>query len=260
MYGSAASIALELITIALLVIGIISGVKKGFFKSLMDLVILIAAVIAAVMVCRWCTGFFVERIYPKAEEKVLSAIESAEMDLSNVDISAMNFGEDHPDTLSDEEYALLKQNAGIAKFSASMEKVGIPESRIRAIIAKTIKNASRSGESFHEAVTDSAKAVTRNTVKVIVQIVLFLIVLIVLVIVLQLLVNGIRGLMWKADLIKSVDRFLGFLLGALMMLALIFIAFYLFRRLNWTAFENAADETLFAAFLNVNNPLTLFFD
>ena len=52
MYGSAASIIIELVVVGLLVIGIISGVKKGFFKSLMDLLILGAAIFCAVMVCR----------------------------------------------------------------------------------------------------------------------------------------------------------------------------------------------------------------
>lgn len=260
MYGSVFAIILEIVTASLLVVGIVGGIKKGFFKSLMDLIVLAAAVFAAVMVCRWCTGFLVERFYPKAEEKVLKAIENAQADLSDVDISAMGFDETHPDTLSDEEMDLLKNNAGIAKTVSALEKAGIRDSRIRSIIAKTLKSASKSGQTLNEALTDSARTITKNTLTVIVNVVLFLLVLVIVSILLQLLVNAAKGLLWKVDVLKSFDRFLGFILGAVLMLALIFIAFYLFRRIEWTAFEEAADQTLIASFLNRNNPIALFFD
>ncbi len=260
MYGSAASIILELAVIGLLVIGIATGVKKGFFKSLMDVVILAVAIFAAVMVCRWATGYLVDRLYPKAEEKVLSAIENADVDLSNVDLAAMGIDEDHPDTLSDAEYATLKKNAGIGKLANALEKAGIPHARIRAILARTLKKAGRSGMSIKEILSDSAKAATRSGLTVVVQVILFILVLLIVSILLQMLVNGMKGMIWKVDALKTIDRFLGFLLGAVLMLGIILIAFYIFKRISWTVFENAVDQTLFASFINENNPLCLFLE
>ena len=260
MYGSAASIIIELVVVGLLVIGIAAGVKKGFFKSLMDLVILVAAIFAAIFACRFATDFFVNRFYPKAEEKVLKAIESAEVDLANVDLSTMKIDENHPDTLSDAEYALLKQNDGVAKLADTMGRAGISESRIRSIIAKTLKKAGSTGSGLSEALTDSAKAATRGTLTVIVQVILFLLVLVIVSILLQLLTNETRRLLWKIDILKTLDRFLGFLTGAVLMLAVILIAFFIFNRVQWDSFENAVGQTLFAKFLSENNPLSLFFE
>ncbi len=260
MYQSAASIIIELVVIGLLVIGIISGVKKGFFKSLMDVVILGAAIFAAVMVCRWTTGYLVDRFYPKAEEKVLKAIESAEVDLSDVDLAEMKIDEDHPDTLTDVEYAMLKQNEGIGKLANTLEKAGIPNARIRVILAKVLKKANSSGESLNQVLTDSAKAATRSGLTIVVQVIVFILVLIIVSILLQLLTNGMRNLLWKIDVIKTLDRFLGFLMGALVMLAIIFVVLYIFRRLGVESVEEKIGETLFAQFLNVNNPISLFFN
>ena len=259
MYGSVGSIIIELAVVGLLVIGIITGVRKGFFKSLMDVVILFAAIFAGVMVCRWATGYLVERLYPKAEEKVLKAIESAEVDLANVDLAQLKLDDNHPDTLSDAEYVLLTQNAGIQKFASALESAGIPKARIRVILAKVLKKAGSSGQSIKEVVTDSAKSATKSGLTVVVQVILFILVLIIVSILLQLLTNGIRRLLWKIDVLKTVDRFLGFLMGALVMLAIIFVVLYIFRRLGVESVEEKIGETLFAQFLNVNNPILLFF-
>ena len=260
MYGSVGSIILELAVVALLVIGIISGVKKGFFKSLMDLLILAVAVFAAVQVCRWTTNALVARLYPKAEARVMKAIENADVDLSNVDLSAMKFDESHPDTLNEAEYALLKQNEGLGKIIDAMEKAGIPKARIWKILAKTLKKADAGGKSLKEALTETAKDATRSGLTLVVQVVVFILVLIIVMIVLQLLTNGMRSLLWKIDVIKTLDRFLGFLVGALVMLAIIFIVLYIMKRVGVESFEEKVGETLFTAFLNTNNPLRLFFD
>ncbi len=260
MYGSAAAIIIELAVIGLLVIGIATGVKKGFFKSLMDLLILAVAVVAASLVCNWVSGPLVDHFYPKAEEKVLKAIESAEVDLKDVDLSALGLNDSHPDSLSDEEFAAVQKNEGIAKVVSAMDAAGIGEGRIRTILAKTLKTVGRSGNNLNEALTDSAKTATRSVVRIIIQVVVFLFIVILVSVLLQMLVNGMKGLIWKVDALKTMDRFLGFLLGAAMMLGIILIAFYIFGRVNWTAFEEAADQTLFAAFLNENNPLALFLE
>ena len=260
MYGSAVSIIIELAVIGLIVIGIVTGVRKGFFKSLMDVLILAVAIFAAVWVCRWTTEFFVNRFYPKAEEKVLKAIESAEVDLSNVDLAAMHLDENHPDDLTDTEFALLQQNAGVAKTVNAMKKAGVRESSIRSILAKTLKKASSSGSNLNDALTDSAKAATKGALTIAVQVILFILVLIIVSILLQLLTNGIRRLLWKIDVVKTLDRFLGFLMGAVLMLAIIFVALYIFRRLGLDSVEEKIGETLFAKFLDANNPISLFFE
>ncbi len=260
MYASAASIILELAVIGLLVIGIVTGVKKGFFKSLMDVLILFVAIFAAVQVCRWTTDLLVNRFYPKAEEKVLKAIENAEVDLADVDLEALKFDESHPDNLTDTEYELLKQNPGISKIANALEKAGIPNNRIRVILARTLKKASSSGSNLNEVLTDTAKAATRKGLTIAVQVIVFLLVLLIVSILLQLLTNGIRRLLWKLDVVKTLDRFLGFLMGALLMLAIIFIVLYIFRRVGAGTVEEKIGETLFAKFLDANNPILLFFE
>ena len=160
MYGSVGSIIVELAVVALLVIGIVSGVKKGLFKTLMDLLILAAAIFAAVQACRFATDYFVNRLYPKAEARVLQAIENSDVDLANVDLSAMKFDESHPDTLNEAEYELLRHNEGIGKIINAMEKAGIPKARIWKIVAVTLKKASAGGSNLKEALTDTAKAAT----------------------------------------------------------------------------------------------------
>lgn len=260
MYGSVGSIIIELVVIGLLVIGIATGVKKGFFKSLMDVLILFVAIFAAVQVCRWTTDLLVNRLYPKAEEKVLQAIGNAEVDLANVDLEALKIDENHPDNLSDGEYETLKKNPGIKKIADAMEKAGIPHNRIRVILAKTLKKAGSSGTNLNEVITDAAKTATRKGLSVAVQVVVFLLVLIIVSILLQLLTNGIRRLLWKLDVVKTLDRFLGFLMGAVLMLAIIFVVLYVFRRVGLSSVEEKIGETLFAKFLDANNPITLFFN
>lgn len=260
MYGSVGSIIVELAVVALLVIGIVSGVKKGLFKTLMDLLILAAAIFAAVQACRFATDYFVNRLYPKAEARVLQAIENSDVDLANVDLSAMKFDENHPDTLNEAEYELLRHNEGIGKIINAMEKAGIPKARIWKIVAVTLKKASAGGSNLKEALTDTAKAATKSGITVVVQVVLFILVLIIVMIVLQLLTNGLRSLLWKIDVIKTVDRFLGFLMGALAMLAIIFVVLYVFRRLGVESVEEKISQTLFTQFLNVNNPILMFFE
>ena len=260
MYGSVASIIIELAVVGLLVIGIVAGVKKGFFKSLMDVLILFVAIFAAVQVCRWTTDLLVNRLYPKAEEKVLQAIGNAEVDLANVDLEALKIDENHPDNLSDGEYETLKKNPGINKIATAMEKAGIPINRIRVILAKTLKKAGSSGTNLNEFMTDTAKTATKKGLTIAVQVVVFLLVLIIVSILLQLLTNGIRRLLWKLDVVKTLDRFLGFLMGALMMLAIIFIVLYVFRRVGVNSVEEKIGETLFAKFLDANNPISMFFE
>ncbi len=260
MYGSVGSIIIELVVIGLLVIGIATGVKKGFFKSLMDVLILVVAIFAAVQVCRWSTDLLVNRLYPKAEERVLQAIENAEVDLANVDLEALKLDGNHPDNLTDAEYEMLRHNSGIGKLVTTLEKAGIPHNRIRIILAKTLKKANSSGSNLNDFMTDTAKTATRKGLTVAVQVVVFLLVLLIVSIVLQLLTNGIRRLLWKLDVVKTLDRFLGFLMGALLMLAIIFIVLYVFKRVGLGSIEEKIGETLFAKFLDANNPLTLFFE
>ncbi len=260
MYQSAAAVILELLTIALLVIGIAVGIKKGFFKSLMDLLILAAAVLAASFVCNWADGPIVDRFYPKAEEKVIGAIESVELELKNVDLSAMELNESHADSLSDEEMAAVQENEGIAKLVSAMKAAGIKDGRIRTILAKTLKAIGKGESSLNKALSDSARAVTKGAIRVTVQIILFLLSVLIISVLLQLLVNGMKGLIWKVDILKTLDRFLGFLLGAVIMLAVILVLFYIFDRLHWQVFENAAEQTLLASFMNEHNPLRLFLE
>ena len=260
MYRTAAAIILELLTIALLVIGITTGVRKGFFKSLMDLLILVVAVFVASQVCNWINGPIVDHFYPKAEEKAIKAIDSVEIDLKNVDLSALELNDAHPDSLSDEEYAALQANSGIAKLVSAMQAAGLKENRIRTILAKTLKTLGKGGRDLNAALTESAKTTTKAAIRVIVQIVLFLIIVLLVSVLLQILVNGTRGLIWKVDVLKSLDKFLGFLLGAILMLAVILIVFYICGRLHWSTFETAVDQTLFSAFLQENNPLRLFLE
>lgn len=260
MYGSVGSIILELVVVGLLVIGIITGVKKGFFKSLMDVLILAVAIFAAVQVCRWTTDMVVDRLYPKAEEKVLKAIESAEVDLADVDLEEMKFDESHPDNLSDIEYAMLKRNSGVNRIATALEKAGIPQNRIRVIIAKTLKKANSTGANLNEVMTDSAKSATRKGLTIAVQVILFILVLIIVSILLQLLTNGVRRLLWKLEVVKTLDRFLGFLMGAVLMLAIIFVALYICRRIGFSSFEDKLGQTLFTSFLDNVNPLRLFFE
>lgn len=257
MYGSAAAIILELATIGLLVIGILTGVKKGFFKSLMDFLILIAAVLIASQICKWASAPLTDLFYPKAEERVLKAIGSVNIDLSKFDLSGMKLDESHPDTLNETEYEQLKKSAGIGDLIEALERAGIPKARIWKIVAETLKKVNVSGSNLKEILTDTARTATKSGLTAVVQVILFILVVLIVSVLLQILVNGTKRLIWKVDLLKTTDRFLGFLLGAVMMLGIILIAFYIFDRIHWIKFETAVGQTLFAAFINENNPLRL---
>ena len=160
----------------------------------------------------------------------------------------------------EEADAALQANSGIAKLVSAMQAAGLKENRIRTILAKTLKTLGKGGRDLNAALTESAKTTTKAAIRVIVQIVLFLIIVLLVSVLLQILVNGTRGLIWKVDVLKFLDKFLGFLLGAILMLAVILIVFYICGRLHWSTFETAVDQTLFSAFLQENNPLRLFLE
>lgn len=260
LYSETGSIILDAAVLLVLVLITVLCGKKGFFKSLMVLAALAVAVFAAIMAARYLTDPITEKLLPKAEAKVEKALENTELDLSNVDLAAMGFNEDHPDTLTDEELEQLRKNEGIDKVYNGLSKLKMSDARIRKILASSLKKAGGAAEDYEDYLTTAAKNLSYSSLHTTVKISLLLVTFLLVAVILLLVVNGMRELMHKVTLVGATDTVLGVLLGLAIALLLIFIAFYAFESMEWESYLSARDHTLLAKLADRYNVIKMFFD
>lgn len=258
LYATKPAIVTDVIILAVLVIAVVQGIKKGFFKSLMGFVVLGVAVFAAVTVSDLFTDTLTEKLAPKVENKVTEAIANANLNFSGINTEDVALSEDHPDTLSDAEMAVLLKNEGFKKVHDTLEKANVKEPQIRSIFAKALKKLNSGSGSLENFLSDAARTVSHAAVKVTVEILLLIVTFALASILLKLLVNALRDLMYRWEFLKGTDRFLGVVFGLAAAAAVLILAEYIAVKSGWQAYDEALPHTLLAAFLHKHNLISLF--
>ena len=256
---SVAGLIADLLIVAVLVISFIHGAKKGFVYC----VVWLASIVAAVIGARLATALFeapiTEFVYSKSEGKIQEASENAALELDNIDWSLMDFTPGRPEILTDEEYAVLMKNEGLAKVDEVLGSVGIGENTRREkffSLAKSIHdNSGKASEQIGKMATELAHKAIRFVVRVLLIIIVFVVVLIVL----RLAGTGLSKLFEKIPVVGTLDKVLGVAFCFLTFLAIVLIVLYAWQHLWPDSFADFAKGAPVTNFIETYNPLVSFF-
>ncbi len=256
---SVAGLIVDLIIVGALVFSIIHGAKKGFVYC----VVWLASIVAAVIGARLATALFeepiTEFIYSKSENKIQEASEKAVLELDNINWDLMDFTPGRPEALTDEEYAVLMQNDGLAKVDEVLSSVGISENTHREKFYSLAKSIHDNSGKASEHIGKMATELAHKAIRFIVRVLLIIIVFVVVLILLRLAGTGLSKLFEKIPVVGTLDKVLGVAVNFLVFAAMILVALYAWQHLWPDSFANFAKGAPVAGFIAQNNPLIGFF-
>lgn len=215
------ALVIDGILAVILIAGTLIGAKRGLFKSLMGLIVVLAALIGAALLANVLTPPVTDIAYPFVESAVIERIA--------------------PDGGSSAGWsdALL----------GSLEEFGADTQSIREALAGT---QSAVNESYHAAIAEAARAMVES----IVHAALLLALYVVLLIVLKLLVHALNRV-FDLPVLSALNGVGGAVLGLGEAALLLYVAVYLASRFGAALVTEHADDTyLLPIFLN-HSPVEL---
>ena len=208
-----------------LVFALIAG-RRGFYKSVMPLVVLVLAALCAVFLSSKLTSPVTERFYPGVEEKLLEKIDFS--GLSEVDASAS----------TEKLMSLLPEGT-----AEKLEQLGLRK-KMETALHDALQSLSADGEAKTEAVVSAAaKKAFSGMVHILLFFVLFLVCIVVFTVVQHAL-----SLVVKLPLIRQMDRLLGAALGLVTCALLVKIVVWVAKLAGSTLFTDLAEGTKLLAF------------
>lgn len=249
---------IDAIILILLICSAVSGAKKGFVYC----VIWFGAIVAAVIGARFAVDLLEEPIsdhfYEKAEDNILETVKNHTPDLNDVPWEELDFSPQREKKFTEEEYALLLNNKGIAELDRIMGKVGISEEsrreRFYSIALSIRSNRDDAAEGLARFTAGQVESAIHLLVRVIIIIVVFLLILIII----RLLAELISRILDKIPLVGTTDQLLGLLLNLLVTAAFLLILTYLWQRLWPGSYETVSGGTMLLRLMGEHNPLTWF--
>ena len=235
------AIIFDIVTGAVLVAGFVVGATRGLFKSLMGLVVVVAALLGAAFLANLITAPVTEKISPLIEEKMVAAFSD---DLDQLGTTRAGGG-DETDVLTE-----------------FLEQHGVTEdSQIRKLLSGLSDIVSGAAAGTKEKTVDTYRSVitesVRSLVSTIVHGVIFFLTFLVLLVVLKLLVKLIDKAL-ELPGISTLNAIGGGVVGLAEAVLLIFLALWLARRFSgseWLA--GGAEGTYLLSFFLNNTPKSL---
>ena len=225
---------------AVMLISALIGAKRGLFKTLMGLVVVVAAMVGAVFLAGLLTGPITDAIAPRMEDQVVSSF-SRELDKAQA--SGTQSAEAQRDNIREmmEEYHLPTELLDSA-FSALSGLTGTVSGAVKEQAANT----------FRAAVSASIRTLVSGAVRAVVTLVSY----IVLLVVLKLLVN-LFDHVFDLPVLGTANRLGGAAVGLLEAVVVLYVLIYFGSHLGIKVINDHAHDTiLLPLFLN-HSPVEL---
>lgn len=256
---SVAGLIADVLILGALVFSVVHGAKKGFVYC----VVWLASIVAAVIGARLATALFekpiTDFVYSKSESRIQEATEKAVLELDNIDWDLMDFTPGRPERLTDEEYAVLMKNEGLAKVDEVLSSVGISENTRREKFFSLAKSLHDNSGKASEYIGKTAAEMAHKAIRFVVRVLLIIIVFVAVLIVLRLAGTGLSKLFEKIPVVGTLDKVLGVAVNFLTFAAVILIALYAWQHLWPDSFESFAKGAPVTGFIAQNSPLIAFF-
>ena len=207
------------------VFALVAG-RRGFYKSVMPLIVLVLAALCAVFLSSKLTAPVTERFYPKVEAQLFEKIDFS--GLSEIDASAS----------ADKLMSLLPEEA-----AEKLEQLGLREKMVTAL-DDALQSLSESGEAKTETVVSTA---AKKAFSGLVHILLFFVLFLVCVIVFSVVQHAL-SLVIKLPLVRQADCLLGAALGLVTCALLLKIVLWAAKLAGSTFFTDLAEGTKLLAF------------
>lgn len=216
------------VLLIILLVGYVIGAKRGLFKSLMGVVVVIAAIVGSMFAADLLTEPVTEFIMPKVEEKVTEWLSVPE---------ELTMGQFFSGTASSNSVT----NPTFSEWFGKLDKWGAGDRFVGEI---------------KESTATAAQTAARSLVESIVHSILMLLCFAILLIVLKLLVRTMDHV-FDLPVLKTLNDVGGGILGLIEMLLLAYLVLWLTPRIGITFFRDHAEETYLLKFLTEYTPLTL---
>ena len=256
---STAGLIADIALLAILLISIIRGARKGFTYG----VVWLASILAGIIAARLVSGLFTEPIsnfvYGLSKNGVEKTVESLTPDLNGVDWSKIDFSEDREEKLSDEEFEQLLNNEGFAKMADIMTKLGIKRDSQKERFYSMGKGMYEKQESGKEYVREYATRLAQRAITFTVRVILIIITFVVVLFLLRRLAEGMSRLVDKIPLIGTLDHILGGALNVAVAIALIWLFLYVWHIVSPETYEKVTAGAPLMTIAKDYNPLISFF-
>ncbi len=249
----------DILILAVLILSLIRGGQKGFVYC----VVWLASIVAAVIGARLATALFeepiTEFIYTKSEKHILEATENAALELDSIDWDDLDFSPGREERLTEEEYAVLMKNEGLAKVDKVMGSVGISESSRRERFYSIARSIHTSSENASTHIARMSTEVVHKAIRLLVRVLLIVIVFLVVLLLLRLLGEGLSKLFEKIPVVGSLDKILGVVFSFLSIFLIILVLLYAWQHIWPDSFNRFTAGAPVTAFLAKHSLLISFF-
>lgn len=210
----------DLIPLSVLALFALLGAKRGLFKTLSGLAVLLLALLGAALLAGRLADPVTDLLYPRLEGMLIDRLASQ---------YAVSADEQSSKTSLQDDFSELFD------FSDSL--------------GSTL-------DDMREAGMNAARTAARAALRGVVQTVLFLLFFLALMLLLKLLCKPL-ALIFKLPLLHTMDRLGGFVLGLAEGALICFAALTLLQRLGWTFFPDHVQGTYLISFFLNNTPRSL---
>lgn len=214
--------------VLILLVSFLVGAKRGLFKSLMGLVVVIAAVLGATMIADAATPPVTDFLVPKVEQKVT-------------------------------EWLGIPQEMTMEQFLSGTASSDFTTSQtFSEWFGKLSRWGASSGFLAHmkDKTANAAQTAARSLVESTIHTLLFLLSFIILLILLKLLTKTLDHI-FNLPVLDTLNTAGGGIFGLLEVLALIYLVLLLAPRLGITFFRDNADATYLLKFFMTHTPFTV---
>lgn len=222
------ALILDIIFGALLVLSILVGAKRGLFKSLMALVVIIVSLIGASVLANMFTDQVTEYVTPQLEEKAQEWLSSQDGTVSSIVSNALSSDSDKSDAAS----GLL----------GKLEKFGALDTFV---------------DSAKSSASDAASTAVQSLIRTVVHAALLLIFYVVLFIVLKLISKLLNHAVENIPVVRTVNDLGGILLSFAECVAVLYLFCYLAPRLGIKFYIENVDQTHIVSFFATHSPGSL---
>lgn len=220
-----------------LLAGVLIGAKRGLFKSLMGLIVVVAALFGAVWLADTLTEPITDIIAPKVEDSLVRSFSEA-LERKSTDAA----GE------------------GRQELAEALEKYGIPKETTQKLLSPLTSAAQdmvgsakqKAVEAFREAVSASVRKIVRGTVHTVLVFVLYIVLLFVLKLLARLLDH-----VFDLPVLSTVNDIGGAAIGLLETALVLFVAVHVAARLGVEAVAKPADGAVLLPFFLEHSPIEL---
>ncbi len=256
---STAGLVADIALLAVMLMSLIRGARKGFTYGVVWLASILAAVIAARLVSGLLTDPVGDFVYSLSKNGVEKTVDRLMPDISGVDWSLMDFSGEREEKLTEQEFEALMQNDGFRRVADLMTRLGISREKQKERLYSVGKAMHEKQESGSEHIQDLATDLTHRAIRFAVRVILVLITFILVLFVLRHLAAGMSNLVDKIPLVGTLDHILGAALNGLVALALICVGLYLWRVIGPDSYEKVTRGAPLVTLVKDWNPLVSFF-